>query len=122
MKKLALISLTASATLFAGGYKIPESSLNAMALSAAYIANAHGADASYYNPANMAFETRHALEVDATYIGLGGIDFDGSVGGSDMTASSKSETFLTALYRSKTRRCHAGSEHRGSWGSLQTLG
>ena len=74
--------------------KIPESSLNAMALSAAYIANAHGADASYYNPANMAFETRHALEVDATYIGLGGIDFDGSVGGSDMTASSKSETFL----------------------------
>ncbi len=94
MKKLALISLAASATLFAGGYKIPETSLNAMALSAAYVANAHGADASYYNPANMAFENTHAMEIDATYIGLGAIDYDGSVGSSDMTASSKSETFL----------------------------
>lgn len=95
MKKLALISLAAAATLNAGGYKIPEASLNAMALSAAYVANAHGADASYYNPANMAFDTTHAIELDATYIGLTGIDFDGSVDGSPRSSiGSETESFL----------------------------
>ena len=41
--------------IYANGFKIQEQSLNATALSSAYIAGARGADASYYNPANMGF-------------------------------------------------------------------
>ncbi len=76
-----VISAVASATLMAGGYAIPESSINATALSAAYVANAHGADAAYYNPAAMVYnEDAGLLEVDATYIHLTPIDFSGTTG------------------------------------------
>ena len=54
LKGLAL-SAIASSVVMAGGYKIPEQSLNSMALSAAYIAHTTGADTNYHNPANMAF-------------------------------------------------------------------
>ncbi len=97
MKKIALLSVLTSSLLMAGAYKIPETSLNSMALSAAYVANAHGADASYYNPANMVFEDTHALEVDMTYIGLGGIDYLASMAGTD-NISSESESFLVQSF------------------------
>jgi len=85
------LSIITSATLMAGGYKIPESSLNGTALSAAYIANAHGADAAYYNPAAMVYnDDANLLEFDATYIGLTPIDFSGVTG----NYSSKRENFL----------------------------
>jgi long-chain fatty acid transport protein len=75
IKTLALSTLTTS-LLFASGYRLPESSLNATALSAAYIANAHGADAAYYNPANMAFNSNHhTFEGALTYINLGEISY-----------------------------------------------
>ncbi|MDD2369529.1 MAG: outer membrane protein transport protein [Sulfuricurvum sp.] len=75
----------------AGGYAIPESSINATALSAAYVANAHGADAAYYNPAAMVYnDDANLLEVDATYIGLSPIDFSGTTG----DYSSKKENFI----------------------------
>jgi long-chain fatty acid transport protein len=80
----------------AGAYKIPETSLNSMALSAAYVANAHGADATYYNPANMAFEDTHALEVDMTYIGLNAIDYQSADNSSKI--SSESESFLVPSF------------------------
>ncbi len=54
VKGLAL-SVVASSVAIAGGYKIPEQSLNSMALSAAYVAHTTGADTNYFNPANMAF-------------------------------------------------------------------
>jgi len=54
IKGLAL-SAIASSVVVAGGYKIPEQSLNSMSLSAAYVAHTMGADTAYYNPANMAF-------------------------------------------------------------------
>jgi len=54
VKGLAL-SAIASSVVMAGGYKIPEQSLNSMALGAAYVAHTTGADTAYYNPANMAF-------------------------------------------------------------------
>lgn len=79
--RIVTLSLLASATLMAGGYKIPESSLNATALSAAYVANAHGADAAYYNPAAMIYnEDADLLEVDMTYINLTPIHFSGATG------------------------------------------
>ena len=62
--------------LMAGGYKIPENSINSTALSAAYVANAHGADAAYFNPAAMVFnEEGGSFEIDATYIHLSAIHY-----------------------------------------------
>ena len=87
MKKIALLSLIASSMLMAGGYKIPETSLNAVALSAANIAHTKSADAAYYNPANMVFmEDANHFEADLTYIGLEAIKYKGS------TISPKSST------------------------------
>lgn len=89
--RIILISAVASAALMAGGYAIPESSINATALSAAYVANAHGADAAYYNPASMVYnDDVNVLEVDATYIGLSGIDFKNTT----TDIRSKNESFL----------------------------
>ncbi len=76
MKKIILLSTLSSALLLASGYRVPESSVNSTALSGAYIANAHGADASYYNPANMAFESnRNRVEGALTYINLAKINY-----------------------------------------------
>lgn len=77
-KVAALLGLS-TATLFGAGYKIPEQSLNSTALSAAYVANSRGADASYYNPANMAFsEAGSDLEIAFTYINLPKITYKDS--------------------------------------------
>ncbi len=67
--------------LLAGGYKIPENSINSTALSAAYVANAHGADAAYFNPAAMVFNKEGgAMEVDMTYIHLSAIQYSDNDG------------------------------------------
>ncbi|MBD3789722.1 MAG: outer membrane protein transport protein [Campylobacterales bacterium] len=55
MKKIITLSMMASVCLMAGGYKIPEQSLNSMALGAAYVAHTTEADTAYFNPANMSF-------------------------------------------------------------------
>ena len=61
--KILALSVAASSVIMAGGYKIPEQSLNSMALGAAYVAHTMGADTAYYNPANMAF-----MDADKNYI------------------------------------------------------
>lgn len=100
MKKIVMLSLT-GASLMAAGYKIPESSINAMALSAGYVANANGADASYYNPANMAFgDAMQKAELAVTSISLSSMTFKGTAptagtGAPDSSgATSKSEQFF----------------------------
>jgi long-chain fatty acid transport protein len=102
LKKVALLSLAATTALMASGYKIPEQSQKGVALSSAYVANAHGADASYYNPANMAFETGNgSFEIDLSYIHLTSTRFEGTVA-TDPTgstsASSKKENFLIPTF------------------------
>ena len=78
MKRFSLL-LTLSAALTAGGYKIPETSLNSVALGAATVAHSNGADAAYYNPANMAFmKDENVLEADLMYIGLSDVGYKGS--------------------------------------------
>ncbi len=85
----------------AGGYKIPEQSSNAVALSAAYVASATGPDSAYYNPANMVWSKASAqIETSLNYITLPGVDFSGDVrfvGGLiavPTNTHSKSESFL----------------------------
>lgn len=104
MKKILPLSLLASSLLLAGGYKIPELSLNATALSSANVAHCSGADTAYYNPANMVFmKGGNTLETDLTYIGLGDINYKGSytysagLGGAtlpNVNTNSKRENFL----------------------------
>ncbi len=55
VKKSIVVSIIASSVIMAGGYKLPEQSLNAIALSDAYVAHTTGADTAYYNPAAMVF-------------------------------------------------------------------
>ena len=55
MKKIITLSIVTSSFVLAGAYKVPEQSLNSMALGASYVANTQGADTAYFNPANMAF-------------------------------------------------------------------
>lgn len=67
--------------LRANGFKIQEQSLNATALSSAYVAGARGADASYYNPANMGFkndwgENKSEFELATSLIRIPGFSFD----------------------------------------------
>lgn len=80
MKRIIVwTTLLAGGILQAGGYKIPEQSLDGMALGAAHVAYTTGADSAYYNPANMAFldpRTRY-LEGALTLVHLPSNDFDG---------------------------------------------
>ena len=55
IKKIIALSVVTSGLVMAGGYKIPEQSINSMALGAAYVAHTSGADTAYYNPAAMSF-------------------------------------------------------------------
>ncbi|MDR9501260.1 MAG: outer membrane protein transport protein [Desulfurivibrionaceae bacterium] len=102
-KQITIFVLTAvftTGTALASGWRIPEQSVNSTALSAAYVANAHGADAAYFNPANMSFaeETeKWQLEVAAMYIHLASIaytDNDDAANNGD----SKKEHFLLPLF------------------------
>lgn len=93
VKVATLLSLSA-ATLLASGYRIPEQSLNGTALGAAYVAGANGADASYYNPANMSFMGNGAeIETSLTYINLPKINYTGT-SVSTYNADSLKEQFL----------------------------
>ncbi|WP_297483609.1 outer membrane protein transport protein [Sulfurimonas sp.] len=91
--KVTTLSLVAAGTLYAGGYKIPETSLNAIALSAANVAHSHGAENAYSNPANMVFmENKQNIEADLIYIGLDPVRYKSNDGKTDINA--KKETFL----------------------------
>ena len=93
VKVATLLSLSA-ATLLASGYRIPEQSLNSVALSAAYVAGANGADASYYNPANMSFMENGAYtEASLTYINLPKVNYSDTQS-STLSGNSKEEQFL----------------------------
>lgn len=81
-KKLSCLALIFSfSEISANGFKIQEQSLNATALSSAYVAGARGADASYYNPANMGFlndwgENKSEFELATSLIKIPGFKFD----------------------------------------------
>ena len=97
------MSTLASSLILASGYRLPESSINATALSAAYVANAHGADSSYYNPANMVFNPdKSFVEGTLTLVNLGEIKYVDSRT-STFNSKSEEENILapTLLYSSK---------------------
>ncbi len=87
--------MVVACSLYGGGYKIPETSVNGVALSAANVAHSQGSDAAYYNPANMAFmEDTHSIEVDTMYVGLDATHFQGSGSMAGINIDAESEAFL----------------------------
>lgn len=104
IKKIGLLSLAAATGLMASGWRIPEQSVNATALSGAYVANAYGADAAYYNPANMAFMDEGSyVEGSLTYIHLTAIDYEGTIhndvlGPVPASAKSEKENFVLPAF------------------------
>jgi len=97
--KPVVISALVATLVQASGYRVPESSLNSTALSAAYVAHAHGADAAYYNPANMAFNGQNCNRIEGglTYINLGKINYTDSRG-AHLNASSKEENLFAPSF------------------------
>ncbi len=81
MKPRILLLTTTSVLAFAtaalaSGYRIPEQSVNSTAQAGAYVASTAGPDASYFNPANMAWlENRWQMEADLTYIDLPSVTY-----------------------------------------------
>ena len=106
MKKIIFLSSITAAMLFANGYRIPEQSINGMALSAANVAYAHGADANYYNPANMVFnENKNSYEFLMTYIHLPKVKFENANG---EVYYSREENFLVPQF-------HFASKDYNGW-------
>ncbi len=98
MKKIILLSAVTSSLVMAGAYKIPEQSINSMALGAAYIATTEGADTAYFNPANMAFlADKQFMEAAITLAHLPRNEFTGD----NAATSGKSEIenlFLPSIH------------------------
>lgn len=107
MRTLVLFS-AAAAVAMAGGYSIPENSINSVALSAAYVAHANGADAAYYNPAALVYsDDANQLEIDATYIGLNAINYQGtyaSTGAAVYNINSEHENFLVPTFHFASKK------------------
>ncbi|MDR3178288.1 MAG: outer membrane protein transport protein [Campylobacteraceae bacterium] len=97
VKISAVLALSLSCAQ-ASGYKIPEQSLSGLALAAANVAAVDGADASYYNPANMVFlsNPKSELELLLTYVNLPHMTYkDNRAAGYD--GHSKVERFAAPL-------------------------
>jgi len=90
---VALAGILAAGPAFASGYRIPEQSTNSVALSNAYVASTPGADASYYNPANMSWlEDGWHSELSLTYINLASIEYTDN-NSSARSGGSRTENF-----------------------------
>lgn len=96
-KKIAVTTmamLLAAGSAFASGYRIPEQSLNSVALSNAYAASTPGADASYYNPANMSrLDNKWQSEASLTWIHLTSVEYTDNTLAS-RNGASRSENFV----------------------------
>jgi long-chain fatty acid transport protein len=96
--KMSVVLAMSAAYLQASGYKIPEQSLSGLALGAANVAAVDGADASYYNPANMAFlsNPKSELELLLTYVNLPHMTYNDSNDAS-INGNSEVERFVAPL-------------------------
>lgn len=92
-------AMVCASTVFASGYRIPEQSLNAVALSNAYVASANRADAAYYNPANMSWLDDGILaDGGFNYIHLPSITYDDARSSSFSGKSEKENFFIPNLH------------------------
>ena len=91
---LALASVFTAGSAFASAYRIPEQSYDSTAKAGADIASSTGADASYYNPANMSWlQSAWQVEGNLEYIHLASIKYE-DARTSLYDGKSKEENFL----------------------------
>ncbi|WP_456386027.1 OmpP1/FadL family transporter [Desulfolithobacter sp.] len=103
MKKIfvtsALIGLFAAGPVHAGGYRIPEQSVNSLARAGAYVAYTPNADASYFNPANMSWlEDRGLVDVNLIYINLPSVTYTDDIITANNGESKEEHFFLPAIF------------------------
>ena len=101
MKKTVVVAaalLVGAGSACASGWRLPEQSVNSTARSGAYVAYTPGADASYFNPANMSWlDDRGYLELDATWIHLASISYTDSRTAS-YNGESEEENFILPTF------------------------
>jgi long-chain fatty acid transport protein len=101
-KKCALLlaaTVSAADAAHGSGYRIPEQSINAVALSNACIAHTDGPDAAFYNPANMGWQDdRWQLEASFSYINLPHIDYTDSRSPALDGSSATEDIFIPMLH------------------------
>ncbi|MFT5697480.1 MAG: long-chain fatty acid transport protein [Desulforhopalus sp.] len=89
----ATVLLSLNRAAFSAGYQIPNQSNRAVGIAGATIAYTTGPDASYYNPANMAFlDDVWMLETSLTMLYLPSIEYTDNRS-SQLNGSSESEMF-----------------------------
>ncbi len=99
--KIVGFTLMSSSIVYASGWRIPEQSSRSVALAGAYVANSNGADASYYNPANMVFnEDTLQAELSAMYIHLSSIDYVDATTVAKNSSSTKENKFVPTMFLS----------------------
>ncbi len=92
-----LILLATAGPALASGYRIPEQSLNSTARAGSYVAYTPGADAAFFNPANMSWlENRWTLEADATWIHLSSIAYTDTV--ASRSGDTENENFFMPTF------------------------
>lgn len=91
MNKILITSMLATSLVYAAGYKIPEQSTDSIGLAASNVAKSFGADAAYFNPANMPFlEDKIYIDAMMSYFKTSRVTFNGESG-----SSYSSEPFST---------------------------
>ncbi len=103
MKKIvgtsALIALLAAGSVYAGGYRIPEQSVNSLARAGAYTAYTPNADASYFNPANMSWlPDRGLVDVNLIYINLPSVTYTDDRSSAYNGESKEEHFFLPTIF------------------------
>lgn len=99
MKKVisvvSLAALLTAGSAWASAYRIPEQSVDSTAKAGAHVASADGADASYYNPANMSWMSADTwqLEGNLTYIHLPSVTYTDNRSAT-LNGESEEENFL----------------------------
>lgn len=96
-----IVSLVLSVTsaAFGSGYRVPVQSVNSTATAAAYLAHTQGADASYFNPANMAWiDDRGAIEADLLFLGQSAMQYEDSQTSADNRSAREETFFFPAIF------------------------
>ena len=127
LKKKLFLLLILLGFISANGFKIQEQSLNGTALNSAYVAGARGADASYYNPANMGFdndwgEDKSEFELATSLIQIPGFRFNVSTSNQGLTSETNMKYYglIGSLAPSKIIITHSEADSQIVSGSTDT--
>jgi long-chain fatty acid transport protein len=100
---LLAMAVLAGGQAHGSGYRIPEQSINAVALSNAYIAHTDGPDTALYNPANMGWQDdRWQLEASFSSINLPHIDYS-DYRSSALDGASETEDLIVPMLHAVSR-------------------